>query len=195
MGNRTEVFLALGAQVVAVDPQPLCAALLAKRFGAHRNFTLVRAGLAEKPGTATLHLASNHVLASMSSEFVNRSDYVGNSWTGDVQVRVTTLDSMIAVFGVPEFCKIDVEGYEYETLQGLSQTIPALSLEFNPAMRDMTVKCFEHLDSIATYRYAFSPGETMRPARVWFNHDRAVSMALEEDLSWGDFYATACHIP
>ncbi len=192
IGNRSEVFLALGAQVVAVEPQPLCAATLTQRFGSHRNFTLVRAGLGDKSGTASLHLASQHVLASMSREFINRSHYAGNSWTGKVEVRVTTLDSMISVFGIPDFCKIDVEGYEYETLQGLSQAIPALSVEFNPAMRDMTIKCFERLNSLTTYRYAFSPGESMRPARAWFNHDRAVSMALDKDQPWGDFYAVAC---
>ncbi|GGT30210.1 hypothetical protein GCM10010271_37820 [Streptomyces kurssanovii] len=195
MGNRTAVFLALGARVVAVEPQPLCAVTLAKRFGTQSDFTLVRAGLAEKPGAATLHLASSHVLASMSSEFMNRSVYAGNSWTDEVRVHVTTLDAMIDVFGVPDFCKIDVEGYEHETLQGLSQAIPALSLEFNPVMRDMTAKCFDHLGSLAAYRYAFSPGETMSPVRDWFDHDTAVSMALDESLPWGDFYAVANSVP
>jgi FkbM family methyltransferase len=189
IGNRSEVFLALGARVVAVDPQPLCATTLAKRFGRHRNFTLLRTGLAREAGTATLHLASSHVLASMSTEFINRSRYKGNAWAGHQQVRVTTLDSMVAVFGIPDFCKIDVEGFEYEVLQGLSSAIPALSFEFNPAMRDMTVRCLDHLDSMANYLYAFSPGETMRPADDWFDHDRAVSMALDPDLPWGDFYA------
>ncbi len=48
------------------SPQSTLAAVpttLAKRFGVDEKVTLVRTSPAAKPGTATMHLESNHVLA------------------------------------------------------------------------------------------------------------------------------------
>jgi hypothetical protein len=50
---------------------------------------------------------------------------------GAIRVPVTTLDIAIEQFGVPAFCKIDVEGFEVEVLKGLSHAITNLSLEYH----------------------------------------------------------------
>jgi hypothetical protein len=46
-------------------------------------------------------------------------------------VNVATLDSLIDEFGVPDYAKIDVEGFDLEVLRGLSRPIPLLSFEYN----------------------------------------------------------------
>jgi FkbM family methyltransferase len=52
-----------------------------------------------------------------------------------IQVPVMTLDQAIDRYGLPQFCKIDVEGYEMEVLRGLSHAIPFLTIRgFNPPM-------------------------------------------------------------
>ena len=40
LGNRTQAFVDLGAQVVSVDPQPACMSFLQQKFGNHPNVHL-----------------------------------------------------------------------------------------------------------------------------------------------------------
>ena len=49
-GDKTAVFLGLGARVVAVEPQAACAARLRERFGHRRDVTLVAKALARGTG-------------------------------------------------------------------------------------------------------------------------------------------------
>ena len=44
-------------------------------------------------------------------------------WDSSI-VPATTLDELIAAYGIPAFVKIDVEGMEHEVLAGLSQPVP-----------------------------------------------------------------------
>ena len=37
-------------------------------------------------------------------------------------------------FGKPAFCKIDVEGYEYKVIKGLSEPLNTVSFEFTPSV-------------------------------------------------------------
>src|SRR5260370_10029455 len=71
LGDRTTVFLALGARVVAVEPQPLLAEFLARLHGRTPEFALVRAALGAKTGEATLLIAdSNPTVATLSPEWI-----------------------------------------------------------------------------------------------------------------------------
>src|SRR3989304_3436761 len=49
-GNRTAIFLALGARVVCIEPQPLCLKKLRKRLGRMPDVTIVAKALGEKEG-------------------------------------------------------------------------------------------------------------------------------------------------
>ena len=56
----------------------------------------------------------------------------GGEWADHAVVPVTTLDALIDRYGLPAFCKIDVEGFEEAVVRGLSRPIPSVSFEFTP---------------------------------------------------------------
>ena len=51
-------------------------------------------------------------------------------------MEITTLDTLIGIYGKPKFIKIDVEGCEIEALRGTKDTIrrfkPVMCIESNP---------------------------------------------------------------
>jgi hypothetical protein len=111
------------------------------------------------------------------------------------RVDVTTLDSLIAEYGVPGFCKIDVEGFESAVLQGLTSPIPALSFEFHmwtPEMREALLDCLAQLESLGQYQFNFSLGMTYTLAlSSWVGKDELQDMLmnrLPHDAE-GDIYA------
>jgi FkbM family methyltransferase len=197
LGDRTMHFLKLGARVVAVEPQPLLLAALRRRFGGNPRFSLVAAALGAASGRAELAVdPMNPTVATLSPEFVAQAGqsrgFRRTRWRERIEVEVTTLDALIAAHGVPNFCKIDVEGYEHAVLEGLTRPLPALSLEYLPAALDPALIAVARLNNLGAYRFNRSPGETMRfVAPHWLG---AVEMTAElkrvpPEEGAGDVYA------
>lgn len=200
VGNRTRIFLALGARVVAVEPQPACVTSL--RRIRRRRLVIEEVALGATPGTAQLHVASASTISSMADEWIERvkasgrfSDY---EWRQTLEVEVMTLDALIVQYGVPDFCKIDVEGYESQVLAGLSRTLPVLSFEFTPEWSESAEKALARLESLGFAEFNFSAGESLQLVwREWRDCDsmREYLAALPRDgCLFGDVYARVARL-
>jgi FkbM family methyltransferase len=165
VGEKTEAMLRLGARVVAVEPQPSCVRELNALFKDNRNFRCVSKAVGREPGTATMHLARMRGLSSMRADWFDR-------WESSIEVEMSTLDRLIDEHGMPAFCKIDVEGLEFEVLNGLSRPPKALSLEYNVRFIDETTRCLEYLARFGEMRLNFSRLEEMAlVSETWWDHD------------------------
>jgi FkbM family methyltransferase len=194
VGDRIHALRSVGARVVAVEPQPSCVSELERRFAGDPHVTIAPVGLAESEGTRELMIPAASTLSSMSPEWIDTVRSSGRfaefSWTNSVEVRVTTLESLIAQHGRPRFCKIDVEGYEPQVLAGLESPIEALSFEYAHESRENAFRCMARLIELGDYEFCFSPGESME-LTGWHNLEdqRERLQRMPDALAWGDVYA------
>lgn len=191
-GAKAALFLAQGARVVCVEPQPACVAALRRRFRRHRQVTIVGQGLAEKSGELELSICSEADTISTFSPQWKAGRFAGYKWDRVVRVPVSTLDEMIARHGVPAYCKVDVEGFEVAVLQGLTRPLPLLSFEFVKEFIDNAETCVRHLRRIGFERFNFALGENPRfVAQGWLDEAALLRSIgrIQEAGFWGDIYA------
>lgn len=164
IGNRISPLLAIGAKVVAVEPQESCINTLRLKFG--NKIELITNGLGEREGIENFHISNIDTISSFSDEWINsvKDDrFKEFNWDKQVKVEMTTLDKLIEQYGLPQFIKIDVEGYELNVLKGLSKPINVISFEYTvPEQTDKIIECIEQIErNDLNIECNYSIGESM----------------------------------
>jgi len=201
VGNRTEIFLELGAKVVSIEPQEPCFKVLSglygnkvlnRLLGYNGRIILVNKGLNEEDGYMQLHISNTSVISTMSDKWMKEGRFSNDyDWPDTQLVPVTTLDNLILKYGLPKFCKIDVEGFEYPVLKGLTKPIPFISFEFTREFFDDAKKCIEHLLSLGHAEFNFSIAESHELYySKWVAREELYETlsSFEDVLLWGDIY-------
>jgi len=198
LGDRSVAFAGLGARVVAFEPQPAIAYWLRQVVRSHPRITVRPEAVGREPGTARLAVSRRTPTVSTLSARWQQRVAEGNPgfesvrWDRSVDVQVTTLDALIEEFGMPRFCKIDVEGHEPEVLAGLSHAVRAVSVEFVSGDLAGTIACVRRLDQLGDYEFnvVLGEGRTFHWPR-WQEPETVVVWLGEgtEGVSSGDVYA------
>ena len=193
-GEYTRCFLSLGARVVAVEPQPTCVDSL--KLIRNPKVTVLACAVGAEIGQGQLHLSQHDTLSTMSNEWRRRASetarFSESKWEEDIFVPVTTLHELMSRYGMPDFIKIDVEGFESQVLDGLDFIPNLLSFEFNTEWIETTLECLQKPCFPADAEFAYY---TEEPSLAAFSRwmDRNEMMAIvKRDLrhlkTYGDIW-------
>lgn len=160
IGHKTDVFLRLGAHVVAIDPDRSNQNILRQNFLSLRvskkPVIIVGKAVSDRNGVATMWVdGPGSGKNTLNRKWVDtlRSDAKRFGSTlqfgGMEEVETTTLEDLIRSHGAPFYIKIDVEGHEANVLRGLHSAVPYVSFEVNlPEFKPEAFQCVELLDGI-----------------------------------------------
>jgi FkbM family methyltransferase len=183
-GYKTDMFLRLGARVVAVDPDPTNVRRLTERFLRWRlrpmNVRIVQKAVSESTGSMTMWVdAPGSAKNTLNPKWVDTlrvDDRFGAplEFARTEQVETTTIDDLAQTYGDPFYIKIDVEGYESTVLRGMHRPPRYLSFEVNlPEFREEGLECVDRVQQLhptGEFAYAADAGGAPR-LHDWMPHD------------------------
>ena len=158
-GDMTKILRQLGAKVVSVDPQPSALKTLHERFDSDSSVQIVPKGVSDKLGKLKFYVAEGKDSSGISTfveDWKDKGKFAEHTYAAPIEVPVTTMDALVKQYGVPIFCKIDVEGFELKVLSGLNAKIPFISFEFTREAMDDIAPCLTRLEKLGKVRFNYS---------------------------------------
>ncbi len=195
IGFKTEIFRSIGASVIAVEPQINCCQFLKNKYAQDDSVKIINKGLSSQRGNKKIKICSSvSAISTFSNKWEREGRFKSYIYDKEEIVQMITFDDLIEAYGVPDFAKIDVEGYEHEVISGLTLKIPCLSFEFTSEFFNDAIKIIDYLIGLGFSNFNYNKGEEMKlEIAEWLSRDDFIYYMVDEikvnkDL-WGDIYA------
>jgi FkbM family methyltransferase len=170
--------------------------LLRLLHGGDAGVAIEAVALGPDVGETTLHVnTANPTVSTRADAFIaataQAQGWEGQRWDTALTVPGTTLDALIDRHGMPDFIKVDVEGFEAEVLGGLTRPPAALSFEIVTAARTAAQAALHEARRLGYVTFRLSLGESHQWAGPWMDAESMADAlaALPDAANSGDVYA------
>lgn len=196
LGNTVKIFTEVSEKVIAFEPNPLLLTNLTHMFDG-RNVVIDSRGLSNEVGRKIFNVSYADSVSTFSDEWMNNSRFSEKiKWQYPTEVEVTTLDNIIDEYGVPDYVKIDVEGYEYEVLKSLNKLLPdtLFTFEWAEEMKDKIYLTLEHIHNLGYNSFSLTEEDKVMfdEELTWFDYskllDEVNTFEPDRKIRWGMIY-------
>jgi len=196
IGNTVRIFIKHSKKVIAFEPNPILKSKLSKMFEGD-NVVIDTRAISNKNGTQILNISSSFSISTFSDEWINNSRFSLNSiWDYPTEVETATLNQIIYEYGVPDYIKIDVEGFEYEIITAFDKFLPKtiFSFEWAEEMQEKIKLSINHAYNLGYKSFAYTDGdEVLFDYEInWIGYEELINeietFIPERKFRWGMIY-------
>jgi FkbM family methyltransferase len=159
-GEDTEFYLLKGFVVIAIEANPEFCLLMEDRFKGFLKdgkLKILNNAIAASAGAIDFFVNEDRsTWGTANPEFVRRKKDRGAGRTQKITVEARTLRDIILEYGVPHYCKIDIEGNDLDALRsicGLKETPRFISIEAEARTWDRLIEEFLVLRELGYSRF------------------------------------------
>jgi FkbM family methyltransferase len=174
-GDYTEYLFSIGAEkVVCIEANPQQAINVTSRFG--NRVIVVNKAVSNVMGPQIPFYVCPEcdVVSSADEQWRTNSRFSqpDRNWVRTM-VDVITIDELVNQYGIPTHIKLDVEGYEYMALVGMTKNYCQLRFEWSEEKIDEMILSLQHLISIGYTAFGVMAGDTyhMQPDEYMSGED------------------------
>ena len=134
------------------------------------------------------------VLSTASDFWKDKGRFAKQHYQKPIQVATITLNTLIKIFGKPDEIKVDVEGFEFNVLKGLSQKVDLVSFEWSEESIDVLQGCLGCLQNLGYTEFFMQDTDsyTFRPT-IWNTiveiQEKISQLIPARKDAWGMIYA------
>jgi FkbM family methyltransferase len=158
-GEDTAFYLRKGFRVVAIEANPEFCEVIKQKFATHFSegaLTVVNIAIADKSGSLNFYIdESISIWGTVNAEFVERNRELGAGKVKTLTVSSARLSDVIAQYGVPYYCKIDIEGNDVQALKSLDteHSPKFISIEAEKSSWENLINEFRLLEDLGYRKY------------------------------------------
>jgi FkbM family methyltransferase len=184
VGDDTAYYLMRGHRVVAVEANPVLVEHARARFPealSAGRLRMVQAAVVGRSGApVTFHLSQQRDRSSLDKAGASQGGYAGS-----IEVETLTLLELVRRFGLPLYCKIDIEGGDLDALRSLQDasvrpryiSVETGGLPGEPAVYggEGALATLEQLERLGYARFKLVDQHTLqvlRPRRRFYSRSR-----------------------
>jgi FkbM family methyltransferase len=174
IGSTVDIFKTKSKQVIAFEANPTLSNFLKSKYK-NQNVVIDGRGLSNKNETKQFKISNADTISTFSDDWVTNSRFSENYvWNNVVDVETITLDFAIELYGIPNYIKIDVEGYEYEVLTSFTKLIPntVICFEWAEEQKDKIEMTLNHVKNLGYNNFSYTEAD---------------KVLFDEEINWVSF--------
>jgi FkbM family methyltransferase len=179
-------------KIVMVEANPDLCEFLKKKYSEYNNIEVLNNLVSENDGEEIdFYLSDEYdVISTASLEWINNSRFSKNyNWNRKLKIKSIKIDTLVTKFGIPDLIKIDVEGYEFEVLKGMTNKYKDVCFEWAEEKYEDTNKCCLYLENLGyeNFGYIFTDNYMVKPNEFnkWSESSFHEKINIDRKLKWG----------